>query len=103
MEGDDLVCNFKKCRKRLTSVAYVREVHNIIYVYVLAWNDTQNYLNMYKMWQMLASATHFQFHFAVDIFGPERYIHSTIVHAFNFIIEQCKPLYYSVSIKILTW
>jgi len=51
---------------------------------------------------MLASDTHFQFHFAVDIFGPERYIHSTIVHAFNFIIEQCKPLYYSVSIKILT-
>ena len=23
MEGEDLVCNFKKCRKRLNSVAYV--------------------------------------------------------------------------------
>ena len=23
MEGEDLVCNFKKCRKRLNSFAYV--------------------------------------------------------------------------------
>ena len=32
MSDNDLVCNFKKCRKRLTNIAWVKKIYISIYL-----------------------------------------------------------------------